>query len=275
MNKKILISGIFLSALMITSCVKDLNVIPKDPNTILAGNLGDNPVYMKQTLGKIYASFMISGQGSNGGDDISASDGNFFTTTRALWNCQEITTDEAICAWGDVGIADLNTQTWSAQNPFLTALYQRLSLSVTYANEFIRNTNGNNDPQIVQYNAEARFLRALAYAWNIDLFGNPPFTTDADGVGKFFPKQLDTNPQLGRTKLFNYVVSELRSIESKLGDAKFSYPQADKGACWMLLARLYLNAQVYTGTAKWDSCKLYCDKVIGSGKYSLATNYRH
>lgn len=274
MNKKILISGIFLSALMITSCVKDLNVIPKDPNTILAGNLGDNPVYMKQTLGKIYASFMISGQGSNGGDDISASDGNFFTTTRALWNCQEITTDEAICAWGDVGIADLNTQTWSAQNPFLTALYQRLSLSVTYANEFIRNTNGNNDPQIVQYNAEARFLRALAYAWNIDLFGNPPFTTDADGVGKFFPKQLDTNPQLGRTKLFNYVVSELRSIESKLGDAKFSYPQADKGACWMLLARLYLNAQVYTGTAKWDSCKLYCDKVIGSGKYSLATNYR-
>ena len=274
MNKKILISGIFLSALMITSCVKDLNVIPKDPNTILAGNLGDNPVYMKQTLGKIYASFMISGQGSNGGDDISASDGNFFTTTRALWNCQEITTDEAICAWGDVGIADLNTQTWSAQNPFLTALYQRLSLSVTYANEFIRNTNGNNDPQIVQYNAEARFLRALAYAWNIDLFGNPPFTTDADGVGKFFPKQLDTNPQLGRTKLFNYVVSELRSIESKLGDAKFSYPQADKGACWMLLARLYLNAQVYTGTAKWDSCKLYCDKVISSGKYSLATNYR-
>lgn len=274
MNKKILISGIFLSALMITSCVKDLNVIPKDPNTILAGNLGDNPVYMKQTLGKIYASFMISGQGSNGGDDISASDGNFFTTTRALWNCQEITTDEAICAWGDVGIADLNTQTWSAQNPFLTALYQRLSLSVTYANEFIRNTNGNNDPQIVQYNAEARFLRALAYAWNIDLFGNPPFTTDADGVGKFFPKQLDTNPQLGRTKLFNYVVSELHSIESKLGDAKFSYPQADKGACWMLLARLYLNAQVYTGTAKWDSCKLYCDKVISSGKYSLATNYR-
>jgi hypothetical protein len=42
----------------------------------------------------------------------------------------------------------------------------------------------------------------------------------------------------------------------------------------MLLARVYLNAQVYTGTAKWDSCKYYCDKVISSGKYSLATNYR-
>lgn len=260
--------------MMVLSCVKDLDVIPKDPNTILSGNLGDDPQYMKQTLGKIYASFIISGQGSNGGDDISASDGNFFTTTRALWNCQEITTDEAICAWGDVGIADLNTQMWSANNPFLTALYQRLSLSVTYANDFIKNTNGNPDPDVIRYNAEARFLRALAYTWDMDLFGNPPFTTDADGVGKFFPKQLDPEMAIGRAKLFNYVVSELKSIEGKLGEPKFSYPQADKAACWMLLARVYLNAEVFTGTAKWDSCKYYCDKVITSGAYSLATNYR-
>ncbi len=111
MNKKIAIFGIILSALVISSCVKDLDVTPQDPTKILAGNLGDDPIYMQQALGKIYASFIISGQGSNGGDDISASDGNFFTTMRALWNLQEITTDEAICAWGDVGIADLNTQT--------------------------------------------------------------------------------------------------------------------------------------------------------------------
>ena len=268
MNKKILILGAILSATVMISCTKDLNVKPIDPNTILAGNLSDNPVYMKEVLAKIYASFIINGQGSNGGADISAPDNDFFTTTRALWNCQEITTDEAICAWGDVGIADLNTQTWSPNNPFLTALYQRLSLSVTYANDFIRFTNGNTDPTVVQYNAEARFLRALAYSWDIDLFANPPFTTDADGVGKFFPKQIE------RAKLFNYIVSELHGIENKLGAPKFSYPQADQAACWMLLARLYLNAEVYTGTAKWDSCKIYCDKVINSGAYSLAANYR-
>jgi len=271
---KIIIIGIFLSALMISSCVKDLDVTPIDPNKILAGNLNDNPEYMKQALGKVYASFMIPGQGANGGDDIAASDGNFFTTMRALWNCQEITTDEAICAWGDVGIADLNTQTWSAQNPFLTALYQRLSLSVTYANEYIRNTDGSTDPKLMQYNAEARFLRALAYSWSMDLFGNPAFTTEADAVGKFFPSQLDKEMSVGRAKLFNYVVKELKGIEGKLGEPGSSYPQADKGACWMLLARVYLNAEVYTGTAKYDSCKIYCDKVITSGKYSLATNYR-
>jgi hypothetical protein len=274
MNKKIFIVGVVLSILMISSCVKDLDVTPKDKNTILAGNLGDDPVYMKQALGKIYASFIISGQGANGGDDIVASDGNFFTTTRALWNLQEITTDEAICGWGDVGISDLNTQTWSPSNPFLTALYQRLSLSITYANDFIKFTNGNSDPDIMRYNAEARFLRALAYYYHMDLFGNPPFTTDADGVGKFYPKQLDPVSVTGRIKLFNYIVSELHDIEDKLGEPGFSYPQADQGACWMLLARVYLNAKVYTGTAKWDSCKIYCDKVIGSGKYQLATNYR-
>lgn len=77
---------------MIVSCVKDLDVTPKDPNTILSGNLSDDPEYMKQVLGKIYASFIISGQGSGDGrgDDISASDGNFFTTMRAFWNCRKL-----------------------------------------------------------------------------------------------------------------------------------------------------------------------------------------
>ena len=120
MNKKIIILGIIFSTLMVSSCVKDLNVTPIDPSKILSGNLNDNPVYMKEVLGKIYASFIIPGQGGSqpdNGVDITASDPNFFTTMRALWNLQEITTDEAICAWGDPGIADLNTQTWS-QIPF-------------------------------------------------------------------------------------------------------------------------------------------------------------
>ena len=207
MNKLKSIFIIFLSTLMLTACVDDLDVSPKDPDVIMAGNLGDDPVYMEQVLGKIYASFIIAGQGANGGADIASSDENFFTTMRALWNLQEITTDEAICAWGDVGIADLNTQTWSPTNPFLTALYQRLGLSITYANDFIALTKDNTDPAVVKYNAEARFLRALAYYWFMDLFGNPPFTTEEDGVGKFYPEQIQ------RADLFDYVVSELKEIK--------------------------------------------------------------
>lgn len=268
MNKKVITIGIALSLMIVSSCVKDLDVTPKDPNTILSGNLGNNPMYTKQVLAKIYASFIIAGQGSNGGADISSSDADFFTTTRALWNLQEITTDEAMCAWGDVGIADLNTQTWSPSNPFLTALYQRLGLSIAYANDFIKLTNGSSNPEVRRYNAEARFLRALAYYWHMDLFGNPPFTTEKDGVGKFYPEQIQ------RADLFKYIVDELKDISDELGEPRFSYPRADKAAAWMLLARVYLNAEVYTGTAKWDSCKIYCDSVIERGGYSLATDYR-
>ena len=83
MKRVKILFGIFLASLVITACVKDLDVKPKDPNTILSGNLGDDPAYMKQVLGKIYASYIIAGQGANGGADISAPDENFFTTCRA------------------------------------------------------------------------------------------------------------------------------------------------------------------------------------------------
>ncbi len=269
MNKLKSIFIIFLSALALTACVDDLDVTPDDPDVIMAGNLDDDPDYIDQVMAKVYASFIIAGQGDNGGADIDASDENFFTTMRALWNLQEITTDEAICAWGDVGISDLNTQTWSASNAFLTALYQRLGLSITYANDLINLVKDSDDATKQQYYAEARFLRALAYYWFMDLFANPPFTTEDDGVGKFYPEQIQ------RADLFDYIVSELKDIETTLPDPGNSYPQADKGAAWMLLARVYLNAEVYTGTAMWTECKEYCDKVINSGAYSLNADYRH
>ena len=90
MFKNKILTAIFLSALMVSSCVNDLDVKPMDPDVILAGNLNDNPAYMKQVLGKIYASFIIAGQGANGGADIIASDNDFFTTMRSLWNLQEM-----------------------------------------------------------------------------------------------------------------------------------------------------------------------------------------
>ncbi|GAF02525.1 RagB/SusD family nutrient uptake outer membrane protein [Saccharicrinis fermentans] len=263
-----IIFGILISALMFTACVDDLDVKPIDPNTVLSGNLGDDPENIERALGKLYASFIIAGQGEGHDADISSSDDGFFTLARAYWNLQTITTDEGICAWGDVGIADLNTQTWTPQNPFLTAVYQRLSLSITYCNDFLNTTAGTSDPDVIRYRAEARFLRALAYSWHMDLFGNPPFTTEADRVGKYYPEQIQ------RADLFRYVVDELKAIESDLGDPGYSYPQADKGTCWMLLSKVYLNAEVYTGTAKWDSVKFYTDKVIADPAYSLASNYR-
>ena len=267
MNRKIITLFVVFATLMITSCMKDLDVKPIDPNLLLSTNLKDRPGAMKQALAKIYAGFITRGQDGND-NDINSTDANFTTFIRAWWNVQELTSDEVICAWGDPGIADLNTQTWTPNNPFLTGVYSRIIWLAVLTNDYIRLTDGDTDPDIIKYNAEARFLRALAYSYAIDLFGNPAFITEADNVGTFFPPQTD------RKSLFNYIEKELLEVQEKLGEPKFELYRADKAAAWMLLAKMYVNAEVYTGTARWADCKTYCDKVINSGAYSLANNYR-
>jgi starch-binding outer membrane protein, SusD/RagB family len=267
MNKKYLILGIILSALMITSCVKDLDVKSIDPNYLLPADVKSKEA-SKMVLAKIYAGFITRGQ--DGSDnDVNTDDANFTCLIRAYWNVQELTTDEVKCAWGDDGISGLNKQNWTASNPFLKGVYARLIWVAVLSNDFIRNTNGSTDPDIIKYNAEAHFLRDLAYAYAVDLFGKPAFVTEKDPISlNFFPPQID------RVSLFNYVVNDLKSIENNLGDPKFENYRADKACAWMLLARMYQNAEVYTGTAKWDSCKYYCDKVISNGNYILEPNYR-
>jgi hypothetical protein len=121
---------------------------------------------------------------------------------------------------------------------------------------------------IRQYRAEARFLRAYQYWVAMDLFGNPPFVTENDPIGKYIP------PQTTRAELFNYVESELLAIESQMvAPRQNEYGRADQAAAWALLARLYLNAEVYTGQARYTDAITYASKVINSG-YTLKNNYR-
>ena len=120
-----------------------------------------------------------------------------------------------------------------------------------------------------QYRAEARFLRALAYWHAIDLFGNVPFVTETDPVGIFFPKQNS------RSQVFSYIESELKAIDPDLGAPGFSYGHADKAAAYTLLAKLYLNAQVYTGTDRSTDAVTYANKIIQAGTYSLEPHYKN
>jgi hypothetical protein len=138
--------------------------------------------------------------------------------------------------------------------------------TVALCNEYIRATAGNADADITKYNAEARFIRALAYYHALDLFGNPPFVTEADSPGAFFPKQTT------RAALFAYIETELKAIENVLGAPKFEYGRADQAAAWTLMSQLYLNAKVYVGQDKNSECATYCAKVIAAG-YTLAPKY--
>ncbi len=270
---------ILASTFIFTSCVKDLDVQPIDPNTNTANNVFQNQAAYKQALAKIYAGFSLTGmQGGAGNPDLDPNtiDEGFSSYSRTYWNVQELSTDEAIMSWNDKTIKNFHWQTWSPNDVFLMAIYNRIYFTISLTNEFIRNANsamssasGTFATDLTHFKAEARFIRALAYWHAIDLFGNVPFVTEADNAGAFFPKRIT------RTDLFNYVESELKAIEPDLvAPRQNEYGRADKAADWFLLAELYLNAQVYTGTGRYTDALTYINKVISAG-YTLDPNYAH
>ncbi|MFY9150760.1 MAG: RagB/SusD family nutrient uptake outer membrane protein [Prolixibacteraceae bacterium] len=266
-NKNIISLAVVFVALMFTSCVKDLDVTPKDPNIVTSLTVYSNPAAYKEGLAKLYATFSVSGQqGPSGQPDIAGIDEGFGNYLRQYWNLQELSTDEAVIAWNDASIKDFHWQTWAPNDVFVAALYSRIMYTVALSNEFIRATAENTDPDIMKYHAEARFVRALAYSHAIDLYGNPPFVTEADAPGAFFPKQTT------RAELFTYLESELKAIENDLGAPRFEYGRADKAAAWTLLAKLYQNAKIYIGQDKNTECITYCNKIISAG-YTLNAKY--
>ncbi len=266
---------LFCSATMIVvalgSCNKDLNRL--QPNTIQPYA---TPAGYKQVLAGVYSEFAVTSSAGSassniGGPGVDPGSTDFL---RNLWNAEELPTDEAKCAWTtNAGIPDLDITSPLASNGAVYYVYERSLLQILAVNDFLRNsTDGvigskgfstSDIANIKTYRAEVRFLRAYQYWVLMDLIGNPPFVTENDPVGTFLP------PQISRTNLFNYVVSELQAIDGQLMPAhQNEYGRVDQAAEWALLARLYLNAGVYTGTTKYDSAIIYSAKVIGAG-YAL------
>lgn len=274
------IIAVFAGLFAFTSCTEDLNTVPLDDDEITAASVYDDPASYKQVLAKLYAGLAVSGQqGPAGNGDLSGLDEGFGQYLRGYWYLQQLPTDEAIIAWNDGNLRDLHDMDWSASNEFITNMYYRIFYQIAVCNEFIRETTdaklsdrGVSDAlraEIEVYRAEARFLRALSYWHALDLFANVPFVTEEDNVGAFFPEQIS------RSDLFSYIETELLDIEGTLIDAKQNeYARADKAAAWTLLAKLYLNAEVYTGTAKNTECITYCKKVLDEN-YVLETDYEN
>lgn len=260
-----------------SSCVNDLDRVPVYDVTSVSV-YADASNY-KSVLAKLYAVMAVSGQqGPSGKPDITGIDEGTSNYVRLLWCLQELPTDEAVIAWNDATIQDFHSMRWTSSDGFITGMYNRIYYLVAAANEFIRETTdeklasrnitGQAATDARAYRAEARFLRALAYSHAIDLFGSVPFVTEADAPGSFLP------PQVSRTELFTYVESELKAIEANLAAPKAGeYGRADKAAAWALLAKLYLNSQVYTGTPHFTEAIAYASLVIAANAYTLEPNY--
>jgi hypothetical protein len=271
-------TGFALSA-GLTSC-NDLDLEPKYETT-------PDKVYVdlngyRSILAKVYGGFAVTGLGSDdngaaGGGDVGGIDEGTSDYIRQLWSAQELSTDEAILAWGDAGVRDWHNMNWTASNPLIRGLYYRIYYEIAIANEFIRESSddklsarlsGNDIATAKRFRAEARFLRAVAYMHVLDLYGGGPFVAETDPIGAYTP------PYRNRQELFSYVESELLALSN---DPDFAEPRTneygrvDKAAAWGMLSRLYLNAQVYTGTQRNNDAAAYAKRVIDVPGFALST----
>ena len=257
-----------------TSCVSDLDQYPhtettsKDVYTSLAN--------YEAVLGKIYAAMVTSGQGKGGDNkDMSSvlNKGAGFDYMRMFINMQECGTDEFASTWltGEQ-TTGLTYLSWDANDAWVSDMYYRIYYNIALCNEFLRNANsanfsGADAEKMKEYKAEVRFMRALFYYHALDFYRNIPMVTENDPVGSYIP------PRYTPQQTFDYIESELKDcVGDMLPASTCPYGQASQGAAYTLLAKLYLNSEVYTGVAKYAECKEACEKVMDMG-YSLESDY--
>lgn len=266
------------ASMLFTACIGDLDTLPLNPSDSTSETVyGTNESGYVAGLTKLYFCFV-----SNETTDLQVSDAGASELTRAFWTVQEVTSDACKCAWeNDAWVRAMNTNTWSdADNDATYAVYVRTLQGIAYTNEYLRQTASDRlsdrgvsselAAKIQGFRAEARFLRAYFYWMALDVFGEVPFTTENSPFGG------GVNPkQASRKDVFDYCITELTELaadDSAMPAARSNYPRADKGAVLGLLARMYLNAEVYTGTPMWQEAKDACERIFTMG-YSLCPNY--
>lgn len=260
--------------LCFTSCVNDLDTIPLNEWDVTSETAygADEKGYV-EGLAKLYNSISTHAL-----YDISGVDGGATSAIRALWACQEVTSDACKIAWGnDAWVRAMNTNTWSdAENEAVYGVFFRSLQSISWVNEYLRQTADDKlsdrgvaddlKAKIQTFRAEARFIRAFFYWMAMDTFGAVPFSTEESEFGSVAPAQVPA------AQIYKFVVSELEALAQILPDAQSDYPRADKGAALGLLARVYLNAEIYAGEEAYDKVIETCEKIFSMG-YTLAPTY--
>jgi len=252
--------------LSVVSCTDDLNTEPKIELS-LDQLLSQDPDAVEGILSRLYASYALSGVNGPGSSDITSPDAGEGAFLRAILNLQDFTGDGMKNRWGDDGLDQLTTTSnWDSNNKFFRLFYDRAYYTIPQCNNLVSVLENVDIPNKEGVKSEVRFLRALAYYNLMDTFGKGVLVTE-DDLGVTTPL-----PEASRIELFNYVESELLAIEGLIGNNN-GYGRANTYVVDMLLSKLYLNAQVYSGTARWDEALTYASKVITEGGYMLTNNF--
>lgn len=184
------------------------------------------------------------------------------------YDVNSMSTDEQVVPHRTTGdweltFAQMYLREWLPDHSQINNTWNWLYKSVYNANlavDLLQKANA--DPSKI---AEAHVMRDFFYYLLIDDFGNVPFYTDNNIT-------IDKLPQESRSVIFNYILTDLKDNIDKLSTVRGGvyYGRFNKWAGYALLSKLYLNAEVYTGTAMWTECMAACD-VVTSGGFTLHT----
>ena len=201
---------------------------------------------------------------------------SFYTVTINYFMTQECSADIAVLAanssgWDNAGLwRHLHQHTWNSEHDQIKAIWTPFYSGVIHANRIINQLESGQIPITDDLKksiiAEMKVARAF-YNWLImDNFGDAILLM---GVSQDIPGITS------RSEIYNAVISDLKEAIPDLSEdtSKKMYARFNKWAAKALLANIYLNSEVYTGTAKWTECLAECNDIINAGKYSLESDY--
>lgn len=267
-NKIVLSAALVASTLSLGSCTGDMDLTPTDPRSLTSQVFAENPAeYMQMLIADVYIQYAT--YGANGNASVQKFDGGMSTFQRSAFILEEVPTDEASWIPNDVDYGLFQYGVIPADNTVVMGTYSRFFINIALCNQFIETVNDGyfnieGNPELEAMAAEfirqAHVLRACAYWYAIDCFGNVPYLDENTRMG-------EVGPQLGRAELFNRLVTDLENVVAEYKavnpNQKAAYGYVGLDAAEALLVKYYLNAEVYTGTPAWDKCLEHASAIVG------------
>jgi starch-binding outer membrane protein, SusD/RagB family len=251
MYKRILMIG--LGLMFFTQSCEDLD---EDLySQVLAEDFFKTDEEFIASLGEAYSSF--GGLGNHSG----------------LWSINELASDEVVITtkggdWYDGGVLlQLHQHEWTSDNGFFNNAWGFLYGGVSTTNRLIYQFTQLGTEEALAFIGELRAIRALYYYWLLDSFGNVPLVTDF----------LDTSAPSSATRkqVYDFVLSELNQVIPLLPTAKdaSTYGRMTRWAALAIRTKLYLNAEVYTGTEQYNLAAADAQEIIDNGPFALEDVY--
>jgi hypothetical protein len=196
----------------------------------------------------------------------------FWTNHSVLYTINEITSDELVITtkggdWFDGGLnVRMHQHTFDRNDGYFNNTWTALYNGIVACNKQLYQYSKINSPAVNSYKAELRVLRAFYYYLLLDCFRNVPLVVD------YFPSSPGLPSSNTASQVFNFIETEINASLPDLSTAPV-YSHFNKSAAKTILAKLYINANVYTGQTKWNETIIVCDDIINSGNYNLTSDY--